>query len=182
VLRIIIGTVFEVLFLKKTFMRLLYGILFLALISCEKTSETAPEPLPIPKLTYQEEMLNYVNDFRVKGGTCGTKVMPPVGKVSLNEKLNEVALAHSKDMDAKNYFSHTNKEGKSPRDRLRAAGYQDFTYGENIYQSSLADSEWTFGAWKASAGHCINIMDPNFKEMGLGNHNSFWTQIFATKK
>jgi uncharacterized protein YkwD len=155
---------------------------FTLLFSCEKTINTPEAEVPKPTLTYQEITLNLVNELRTKGTTCGTKVMPAVSKVTLNEVLNGVALAHAKDMDTKNYFAHNNKEGKTPRDRIRAAGYQDITYGENIYQSSLADAEWAVGAWQASPGHCLNMMDPNFKEMGIGNFNSYWTQVFATKK
>jgi uncharacterized protein YkwD len=162
--------------------RLIIILSFSLFISCQKSAETIPAEVPKVELTYQEEAIKLVNDLRTKGTTCGTKLMPAVAKVTLNEKLNEVALAHSKDMDAKNYFSHTNKEGKSPRDRIRAAGYQDTTYGENIYQSSLADAEWAIGAWQTSPGHCLNMMDANFKEMGIGNFNSYWTQVFASKK
>ena len=151
-------------------------------ISCEKSSQTTPPEEPKVQLTYQEQALVHVNELRIKGITCGTKVMPAVGKVTLNEKLSEVALAHSKDMDTKNYFSHTNKENKSPRDRIRAAGYLDLTFGENIYQNTFANAEFAVAAWQASPGHCLNMMNPNFKEMGIGNHNSYWTQIFATKK
>jgi uncharacterized protein YkwD len=158
-------------------------VVLVSILSCEKKTESIPsKEIPKVELSYQEQTLLLVNNLRIKGTTCGTKIMPPVSKVVLSDKLNEVALAHSKDMDTKNYFSHTNKEGKSPRDRIRAAGYQDITYGENIYQSSLADAEWAVGAWQASSGHCLNMMDANFKEMGIGNHNSYWTQIFASKK
>jgi uncharacterized protein YkwD len=161
--------------------RIIILSIFTFFISCEKATDTIPKEIPKVELSYQEITLNLVNDLRTKGTTCGTKVMPPMAKVILSEKLNEVALAHSKDMDTKNYFSHTNKEGKSPRDRIRAAGYQDITYGENIYQSSFADAQWTVGAWQASPGHCLNMMSASFKEMGIGNYNSYWTQLFASK-
>ncbi len=162
--------------------RVLISFFILIMYGCSNPKNKIEEVAPKPKLSYQEEALLLVNNIRTAGATCGTKIMPAVGKLTLNEKLNEVSLAHSKDMDAKNYFSHTNKEGKSPRDRIRAAGYQDYTYGENIYMNSFADAEFAVEAWKASPGHCLNMMNPDFKEMGIGNYNSYWTQIFASKK
>ncbi|MGL4630862.1 MAG: CAP domain-containing protein [Leadbetterella sp.] len=157
--------------------------LWTCILACEKKTDSTVEPTPeVKKLTYQEEALKLVNELRTKGTTCGSKVMPPVAELVLSEKLNEVALAHSKDMHVKKYFAHKNLEGKSHRDRIRAAGYQDVTSAENIYESSLADAEWAVGAWKISQGHCQNMMDPSYKEMGIGNYESYWTQLFATKK
>ncbi len=161
--------------------RIIFALFLLMFYGCLKPENKVEEVVPKPKLTYQEEALILVNNIRTSGVTCGTKVMPAVGKLVLNEKLNEVSLAHSKDMDAKNYFAHTNKEGKSPRDRIRAAGYQDLTYGENIYMNTFADAEFAVEAWKVSPGHCLNMMNPAFKEMGIGNYNSYWTQLLATK-
>jgi uncharacterized protein YkwD len=77
-------------------------------------------------------------------------------------------------MDRKNYFNHINKDGKSPGDTLFDAGYQWATYGENIAKG-YSTEESAIQGWLNSPGHCRNIMNPSFKEMGIGTSGPYWT-------
>jgi uncharacterized protein YkwD len=36
-------------------------------------------------------------------------------------------------------------------------------------------------AWLKSPGHCKNIMNKNYKEMGVARVGTYWTQTFGTK-
>jgi uncharacterized protein YkwD len=170
---------------------LLVLALFIFAISCTKESA---EPQGTPEepsggtpsggtVVYninKDLMLQLINDSRKKGCTCGSTVMPAVAVVTWNDQLAKAAYDHSKDMSVNNYFSHTGKNGSSPGDRIKAAGYMWKTYGENIangYGSELA----VMTAWLASEGHCKNIMNASFKEIGAGREGNYWTQVFGAK-
>jgi uncharacterized protein YkwD len=128
----------------------------------------------------QPLMLQLVNATRAKGCTCGTTVMPPVKSLTWNAILAQVALAHSTDMNDNNYFSHTGLDGSSPGDRITAAGYIWISYGENIAEG-YSDEQSVMTAWLQSEGHCLNIMNAGFKEMGSGKDGAYWTQDFGTR-
>jgi uncharacterized protein YkwD len=36
-------------------------------------------------------------------------------------------------------------------------------------------------AWLGSEGHCKNIMNGGFKDMGVGRDGDYWTQEFGSK-
>jgi uncharacterized protein YkwD len=129
----------------------------------------------------QNEVVKLVNEWRTKGCQCGSTQMPPVGTVVAQTQLDEAALKHSQDMERQNYFSHTGKNGSNPGQRITATGYQWQTYGENIAQGYTTEQA-VVEAWIKSEGHCRNIMNGNFKEMGIGKSGSYWTQVFATPK
>jgi len=93
----------------------------------------------------------------------------------LNEDLNHAAQAHSESMAAAGYFEHTSPGGKSFLDRLRAAGYiysnhLAYNVGENIAYGSLQDATpgSIVAAWMASPGHRANILNPAFRDIGIG--------------
>lgn len=124
--------------------------------------------------------LQLVNNVRQTGCDCGGEYMPPVAPLSWNDQLATAAYNHSKDMNTNNYFSHTGLDGSGPGDRIRRTGYNWRTYGENIakgYQNEHA----VINGWITSPGHCKNIMNGNFKEMGMGREGVYWTQDFGAR-
>ncbi len=98
-----------------------------------------------------------------------------------------VAVAHSQDMADRDYFSHTNLDGRSPGDRLTAAGIQWRRYGENIAAGRRTGID-TYDGWVNSAGHRTNmLMDCRSLGVGLAyNENSkygyYMTQNFITER
>ena len=121
-----------------------------------------------------------VNDVRKTGCTCGTTAMPPVGPISWNDQLAKVAYDHSVDMDAHDYFSHDGLDGSNPGQRITAAGYFWSAWGENIAQG-YSTEQLVMSAWLGSEGHCKNIMNGGFKDMGVGRGGNYWTQDFGSK-
>lgn len=99
--------------------------------------------------------------------------------------LDGAAAQHALDMAQHDYFEHVDLSGKSPADRLRAAGYRDQLVGENIaYGPTTADE--VVAGWLHSPGHCENIMDPRFRAMGLAlapgqgaRRGLYWDQELA---
>lgn len=106
--------------------------------------------------------------------------MPPVQPVTWNNQLAQAALGHSIYMNNKGRFSHLGRRGIGPGQRIRAAGYNWKAYGENIGYN-YPDEQAVIAGWLQSVGHCKNIMDPHFKEMGVARSGAYWTQDFGAK-
>jgi uncharacterized protein YkwD len=92
-----------------------------------------------------------------------------------NRRLTRAAQAHSRSMAAGDYFEHDGPGGSTPLARLRAAGYISsarvgFEVGENIAwaTSSLATPRAIVAAWMSSPGHRANILNPRYRETGVG--------------
>ncbi|WP_162257928.1 CAP domain-containing protein, partial [Kitasatospora sp. Root107] len=141
---------------------------------------SAPASTPAPatsaanrSATAQQQVLDLVNTERSQNG-CGP--------VKANSKLQAAAQGHSEDMAARNFFDHTNPDGKGPQPRIEAAGYRWSTWGENIARGQQ-DAAAVMAAWMKSPGHRANILNCAFTEMGLGTHfasgGPWWTQNFG---
>lgn len=81
-------------------------------------------------------------------------------------------------------------DGTSPGDRITREGYEWWTYGENIAVNYPTVSAVMQG-WLESDGHCRNIMNPAFQEIGaayaegvyLGTSSAlYWTFDLATPR
>ena len=103
----------------------------------------------------------------------------------LSETLAGVAFGHAADMAQHNYFEHQDRSGRSPAERVRAVGYQEKLVGENIAYGPKSAEEVVQG-WLDSPGHCENIMDPRFAEMGIAyaagrasRRGLYWVQLLA---
>ena len=131
------------------------------------------------------EMLGQINDARAQTRSCGSDSAPAVAPLAWNCTLASVAEQHSADMADNNFFSHTGSDGSSIGTRLTNAGYNWRAAGENIAAGQSSVSE-VMVAWLESPGHCENIMNSNFREVGAamvenGNadYQRYWTQNFA---
>jgi uncharacterized protein YkwD len=147
---------------------------------------SAPEPsAPNTQARFAERALQLVNEARAHGVRCGGRTFAPARPVALSGGLDAVALGHAADMAVNNYFEHQDLSGHSPADRVRAAGYRERLVGENIAYGPQSIDEAISG-WLASPGHCENIMDPRFAEMGIASasgqqqrHGLYWVQVLA---
>ena len=64
------------------------------------------------------------------------------------------------------YFAHNSQDGRSPFDRMRAAGYSGGLMGENIAAGQPTPAA-VMDAWMHSAGHRANILNRRFRAVGL---------------
>jgi uncharacterized protein YkwD len=129
--------------------------------------------------------LQLVNEIRARGTRCGERSFAPAPPVILSGTLAGVALGHASDMAEHNYFEHEDRTGRSPADRVRAVGYREKLVGENIAYGPQSAEEVVQG-WLDSTGHCENIMDPRFAEMGIAfaagrsaKRGLYWVQLLA---
>jgi hypothetical protein len=125
-------------------------------------------------------LLQLVNQVRKSGCTCAGKYYPPVPTLQWNDQLEKAAMAHSQDMSAKKYFSHTAPDGSNGGVRIERAGYHWMAYGENIASGYKSEQEVIRG-WLSSPGHCKNIMNKNYREMGVARAGNYWTQTFGAR-
>jgi uncharacterized protein YkwD len=132
--------------------------------------------------------LQLVNEARARGARCGERSFAPAPPMKLSGTLGTVAFGHAADMAQHNYFEHEDLSGRSPADRVRAAGYTEKLVGENIAYGPKSAEEVVQG-WLDSPGHCENIMDPRFAEMGIAfaaGHSSkrglYWVQLLVAPK
>ncbi len=99
-------------------------------------------------------------------------------------QLDRSAQSWNDSMVASGDFTH----GSNFAGRISAVGYDWQTAGENIATGYLTPAQ-VVSAWMASSGHCQNILDPSFRNVGTGETPSpvgnwasgpaTWTQDFG---
>lgn len=105
----------------------------------------------------EAQMLVLVNEERAKVGA------PPL---VIDEALIRSARLHSEDMWERQYFAHENPDGKSPFDRMLAADAVFLLAGENL--ALAPTTQLAHVGLMNSPGHRRNILDPNFRRVGIG--------------
>ena len=87
--------------------------------------------------------------------------------LSENSALNSAALAKGNDMLAKGYWAHFAPDGTSPWSFFLNFGYKYRYAGENLARD-FPDASTAVNAWMNSPTHKENILNPNYKEIGIG--------------
>jgi uncharacterized protein YkwD len=130
------------------------------------------------------QILDLVNDARSRPRRCGRERYDAAAPLTMSSTLTRAARDHAVDMARRNYFDHTAKDGSQPKDRARRLGYRSRLTGENIAYGPESAEEVVAG-WLDSPGHCANIMEPRFREMGIAyaianeRERIYWVQLFA---
>jgi hypothetical protein len=96
-------------------------------------------------------------------------------------------------MAEEDYFAHDGEDGRSPWDRITAAGYAYSTAAENIAAGYATPAE-VVAAWMNSAGHRANILGASSRELGVGyayeaddvypgpyGYHHYWVQDFGSR-
>jgi uncharacterized protein YkwD len=126
----------------------------------------------------RNKILTLVNKARLSGRYCGRKWYAPTTKLKWNDRLEAAARIHSKDMYQHNTLSHKGSDGKFVDDRLYSQHYLWTACGENVAYGALYEDE-VMQEWLKSPGHCENIMNPEYTEMGAWLTGMYWTQVLA---
>lgn len=131
------------------------------------------------------EVLRRVNEARARPRRCGDRAFDPAPPLRLDATLTRAAASHAQDMARRSYLEHRAPDGSTPGDRATRAGYRWQAVGENIASGVFTAREAVEG-WLDSPGHCANLMQPHFTEMGLAfavNADSeagiYWAQTLA---
>ena len=138
---------------------------------------------------FEAEVLRLTNEARAHSRKCGGKKFKKAKPLRWSDVLASSASQHSADMANRDYFSHYAPGGVSPFERMRAVGYRYRAAGENIAAGrSLATPDAVVNAWLKSPGHCKVIMNPRYRELGVGRvegagkWNVYWTQNFGLRR
>jgi len=89
-----------------------------------------------------------------------------VSTLAENSTLDQAAYEKAKDMLSSDYFSHWSPTGVSPWYWFKKAGYSYKMAGENLAIGFL-DSEEVVNAWLNSPSHRENLLNSNFREIGI---------------
>jgi uncharacterized protein YkwD len=116
--------------------------------------------------TSEKRLLDLHNKARTSRGIKALCVHPA---------LTEAARSHSQEMLDKDYSSHKSYNGEGLKARLERFGYTfaDYSYtryGENIAWNSGSSSspDNCFKWWMDSKRHRTNILNKDFREIGIG--------------
>jgi len=140
---------------------------------------------------YEEEVLLITNEYRASGANCDTEGnFGPAPPLTMEAHLRCSARLHSQDMGVNGYFAHNSQDGRTPFARMQQAGYVGGAMGENIASGQTSPRQVVDG-WIDSDGHCSNIMNPIFSQIGIGYYEGagggawwdsgsrLWTQNFG---
>ncbi|MFW6694251.1 CAP domain-containing protein [Streptomyces sp. MAR4 CNX-425] len=138
----------------------------------EPTRSSKPPATADAATAAEAEVLRLVNQERAQAG-CRPLTNDP--------ELAKLAGDYSQDMAERGFFDHTDPDGDDPWDRAQEYGISDLG-GENIARGQ-ADARAVMDAWMNSEGHRANILNCDFRTLGVGAHfaggGPWWTQNFG---
>lgn len=174
--------------LRKVMLVLLFVVVGLAIplltyeveAKAKKPSRpSAPQRVAAPVNLDADEatFLTLINQYRQSRGLAA---------LTVNQSLSAAADWHSNDMATKAYFAHNDSLGRTPFQRMAAFGYTANTWkGENI-AAGYANAAAVFAGWQRSPGHNANMLNPNFRTIGIGKvvragspYTTYWTTDFG---
>ncbi len=142
----------------------------------------------------KKKYLTAINTLRNQGRSCGSAgYFSAASALRWNDSLYRASYEHSRDMMKSNTFSHKGSQSafdwtanvqalsgaSSFKDRIENNGYTQWkNIAENIAMGSFTVDQ-VMANWVSSDGHCANIMNPLFTDVGMARVNDFWTQNFA---
>ena len=132
-----------------------------------------------------KRLLAEVNAARARARMCGRQRFAAARPLSWNAALGTAAQGHSRAMARGNYFAHQDPDGRSVADRAKSAGFRGHRIGENIAAGQGSPNK-AMQDWLASPGHCANLMNPMFTQVGAAyatdsrsDAGVYWTMVFG---
>ncbi|WP_395016640.1 CAP domain-containing protein [Robinsoniella peoriensis] len=132
----------------------------------------APETDGSQDVSAARKVADLVNQERAKAGLAPLEV-----------KVNLQTAAQVRAKEIEKSFSHTRPNGSSFSTVLAENGVDYRGSGENIAWGQRSPEE-VMNGWMNSDGHRANILNKNFKYIGVGYHvnsngTGYWTQLFT---
>jgi uncharacterized protein YkwD len=134
-----------------------------------------------------QKLLSELNVARSQARQCGGQAFAAAAPLAWNATLGTISQDHSRDMANNNYFDHKDRDGRTPGDRAELAGYSGQQVGENIAAGQDTVHKVVEG-WLASPGHCANLMNPQYQELGAAyatdpksSAGIYWTAMFGAQ-
>ena len=153
--------------------------------------------------TLKNEYLKAVNNAREKPQECGIKgSFPATTALKWNDKLYQASYEHIQDLIESQTFEHEGsgtesdwagyllRKKSTQIERVENHEYYWQGLGENLAGGTTMDTVTkAVEAWLKSDGHCENLMNPLFEEVGMvmlsdesSLYTNYWGQNFGTPK
>ena len=125
----------------------------------------ATDPSAVEK-SLPARVIEALNAARAVPRTCGATAYPAAGALSWQPQAEQAALAQAQYLQRENLFTHSGENGSTIGDRMSAAGYTWQAVGENL-AAGYADFAAVLQGWLDSPGHCANVMNGAFVDVGV---------------
>jgi len=116
-------------------------------------------PIPTLQPVAQDVFLELLNGERNKNG---------LEVLTTDKRLTMSAQRKAEDMAKTAYFSHTSPSGTTMIDWIIGEGYACAPCGENLARGKNTSAEEIVRELMNSEGHRENILNPKFKNLGVG--------------
>ena len=125
----------------------------------------------------RDEIIRLLNQYRENNG---------LQKLSAKNELNQAAKTRSREII--NKFDHIRPDGRDVWTAIAEAGYKYNAAGENIAYCGVSSTSketalYLFNMWKDSPLHNENMMDPIYRDVGVGilieNSKVYGVQMFG---
>lgn len=146
----------------------------------EETTESTTETSTSSQATETSTEANkYQNEiYEVFELTNAERAKNGLNLLKLDDNLIKSAQNHAEDMFNNSYFSHTSLDGRTLSDRIFKYSREFVYMGENIAKGQNSPKS-VIDSWMASQGHRENILNQNYKKIGIGYCNGYWVQNFG---
>ena len=118
-----------------------------------------------------QDTLQRINAYRAAGATCGAQRFEPAPPLVWQAQLEQAAAKHAQDMATRRSMSHTGADGSSVSERVSREAYAWARLGENV-SAGYASVPAALAGWMKSTGHCSNIMNESYTEVGVAGANA----------
>jgi uncharacterized protein YkwD len=126
----------------------------------------------------ENRILSLINNERSKTG---------LGQLSWDDRLADLARQYSEKMAREHFFEHIDSDGNDVVARARQNRIRGWSkIGENLFTCDPTDevAKLSVYGWMHSPSHKENILDPEWRETGIGiayarNGEIYITEVFA---
>jgi uncharacterized protein YkwD len=161
---------------RRSRLAVLLGVALLAALIAAPATTATDETLTISSA--ETAMVAALNADRKEKGLVAVRV---------DTRLMAIARARSADMVAHNYFSHTQPDGRTVFDIIKASGITWYAAGEIIAKNNYGTYTTSLQAanlgWKGSPGHYAVIISATYNYVGVGlavdaSGYKYWTAVY----
>lgn len=144
---------------------------------------TVPLPNTVFKSTQIETPQTFLNGVDLDMITLinQARILAEVPEVTENELLDKTAMIKACDMRDRNYFEHEDPDGQMPWHLFKEVGYEYLYAGENLVKGTTVPVSDMFYLM-ASKGHRANILNPDYREVGIATCGIYTVQHFGTRQ
>ena len=133
-----------------------------------------------------QSALQRLNEVRQRGEAPCVASKGAMQSLTWESRLADSAHEQATDLALRDLLSHVDARQRGLGARLRGAGYAAALAGENL-AAGQTDFDDTLQAWLVSPTHCANLMQPDFRDVGLAcvqrpgsRYERFWVAHLGT--